>query len=286
MSIFLLNMIKFLFFVKNFSMKKWIFILQEVIKISLLFTLSFIWLRFSNFPVWFDAILAIGISLFATLFLNIFSAKKRTTKIIKEKEKLEAENMFFSLATKGNSISFLYNLFSIRHKNTSKTKEYVKFPSNNNFIIVYPHLFFHSLSPDDIVKIIQKTAKEKKERLIICCESYSQESLIFIKKLKEKIILLDQYETYLYIYKEYEYFPEITDVKESKRKSFKAFFYSVFSREKAKNYLFVAGVILLSSFFVKMNLYYTILSTLLILFSLICFFTPQKSIAKSNQPFN
>lgn len=279
-------MIKFLFSVKNFYMKKWILLFQEFIKIVLIFVLSFIWLRFSNLPVWFDVLLSTGISLFLTILLNMFSVKKRAAKNIKEKEKTEAENMFFSLATKGNAIPFLYNLFSIRHKNTAKTKNYVKFLSNNGFVIVYSHLFFHVLSPDDIVKIIQKTAKEEKERLIICCESYSQEALIFIKKLKEKIILLNQYETYIYIYKEYEYFPEITNVKEDKKFDFKALFFSIFSRAKAKNYLFCAGVILLSSFFVKMNVYYTIFSTLLILFSLFCFFSPKTAIPKSNHPFN
>ena len=279
-------MIKFLFSVKNFCMKKWILLFQEFIKIVFIFVLSFIWLRFSNLPIWFDILLSAGISLFLTILLNMFSVKKRNANCIKEREKTEAENMFFSLATKGNAISFLYNLFSIRHKNTAKTKDYVKFLSNSGLIVVYPHLFFHSLSPDDIVKIIQKTAKEEKERLVICCESYSQESLIFIKKLKQKIILLDQYETYLYIYKEYEYFPEITNVKESKKLNFKTLFFSIFSRAKAKNYLLCAGIILLSSFFVKINIYYAIISTLLILFSLICFFTPKTAITKSNQPFN
>ena len=107
------------------------------------------------------------------------------------------------------------------------------------------------------------------------CYEYDKNLLAFIKNFNQHIILIDRFECYS-LYKEYEFFPEITEIyKKEAKPTFKDLLSIAFNRSRTKGYLFSAIILFITSFFVKINLYYCIISSILLLFALISYINPK-----------
>ena len=273
------------FFVNNYFMKKVLQILQILIKNSLIFAILFIWLRFFIDKTW----LALSIALAATFFLQallfvIFGNRKNQVSL-KSKEKEDAQNMFFSLVNLPSPITFFENLIKTRHPNVITNKNYIKIEHNNQRItIFYPKLTFKSLDNDNIILITKKIKKEKPNKLIIICKNYEDECLKLIKNFDFEIILLDQYQTYSSLYKEYEFYPEIT-AKYTKNEAVKFSDLLSFSlsKSRSKSYMFSALILFVMSFFIRMSVYYYIIISILLLLSLVSFTNTKFNIKKQKE---
>lgn len=273
------------FFVNNYFMKKVLQILQILIKNSLIFAILFIWLRFFIDKTW----LALSIALAATFFLQallfvIFGNRKNQVSL-KSKEKEDAQNMFFSLVNLPSPITFFENLIKTRHPNVITNKNYIKIEHNNQRItIFYPKLTFKSLDNDNIILITKKIKKEKPNKLIIICKNYEDECLKLIKNFDFEIILLDQYQTYSSLYKEYEFYPEIT-AKYAKNEAVKFSDLLSFSlsKSRSKSYMFSALILFVMSFFIRMSVYYYIIISILLLLSLVSFTNTKFNIKKQKE---
>ena len=91
------------------------------------------------------------------------------------------------------------------------------------------------------------------------------------------IEILTKSETFYAYIQRYAIYPEILVAqKTSKKESFFNIIKFCFKKEKAKSYVFSGIVLLILSFFFRYNLYYVIVSSLLFLCSIICFFQKQK----------
>ena len=115
--------------------------------------------------------------------------------------------------------------------------------------------------------------KKPINKLVILCNDYDKVLPGFVKNFNQEIIILDKYQTYLSLYKEYDYYPAIIERQKTKN-SYKQYLAVAFNRSKTKGYLFAAVILVLSSFFVKFNIYYYIISSLLLIFALISFINP------------
>jgi len=116
--------------------------------------------------------------------------------------------------------------------------------------------------------------KENPSKVIIVCGEISPDTINFANNFDMQILLLDKYSSYKALYKEFDFFPEISfEYKKDKARTFKEIIKFAFSKDKAKGYLLSAFVLLLSSFFVRINLYYCIVSSILLVFALICYST-------------
>lgn len=276
-------MIKIFYIVNNYAMKKILLLFQEFIKCLLFFLLSFIWLRFFLNKMW----LIIVISTFITILLEgitlCFNRKKLLKQNLSIVEKEDAENMFFSLVTQKDNLDFFYKLAKTRHTQVMKNSNFIKVTHNDKTTLLYPYLKFQKLTPDDITFILKKLDKEKKDKIIIICGEYDKTSQSFIKNFEQEILLLNQYESYFMLYKEYEYFPEINMKfkKESKLKLKDLLAYS-FNKSRAKGYIISSILLFIASLFVKLNIYYCIISSILMLFALISLINPKynKKISK------
>ncbi|MBO5022101.1 MAG: hypothetical protein J6C53_01280 [Clostridia bacterium] len=258
-------------------MQKVLFIFQFILKTSLIFAIAFIWLRFYLNSLW----LAIGISVAITLvvlwILGAINKKRGVKANLKIKEKEEAENMFLSLLTDESPLSFFLNLAKSRHKNSKMIDDMILIEEeeNENTILV-PFIRLSPLSPDDINQILKKCSSFSASKIVITCNEYDKVCNSFIKNFTKDIVLIDKFETYALLYKEYDFYPEITQqYKKPKKLTFKDILASAFNRSKTKSYLFCAMVFLVSSLWIKMNVYYCIMSSLLLLFALISFINPK-----------
>ena len=106
-------------------MRKINFIFQEVLKIFLIFLLSFIWIRYFVRRLWLTVLISAIITLTIYLILYFIKRKKKNKEGLKIKEKEEAENMFLSLACDNKRMDFFFKLASSKHSNVKKFSKYI-----------------------------------------------------------------------------------------------------------------------------------------------------------------
>lgn len=257
-------------------MQKIIVVFQTILRFSMLFFLAFVWLRLLVSPIWLSAIISFVLAIIIDSLIFLFKKKNKTKTSLKIKEKEDAENMFLSLAYGENSIGFFYDIASSRHKNVFKKEKYILIKHTKSNVILFPHLKIAKLTPDEVIDITKITSKENPEKIVIVCNEYEKESLALIKNFSSKIILLDKFETYCSLYKEYDFYPEIKiEIKKSNKPSIKDLLAYAFNKSRTKGYIFSSLIIFSSAFFMKQNLYYCIVGSLLLLFAIISFINPK-----------
>lgn len=253
-------------------MNKIFIVLQILIKCFLIFLIAFVWLRFVLDSMWLALILSFGITLIIELVSVFLKKKKGVKNYLKSKEKEDAENMFLSLIQDKNNLDFFYRLASSRHNHVSKNKNYIiiKHEQNQTKVALVPYLKIQSLTADDILEIVN-FIKIKVNKIVVVCNEYEKNLDSFIKNFAFEIVTLNKYETYENLYKEYDFFPEITIRKKINKYTFKDLMAYSFNRSRAKGYIISALMLFILSFFVKISLYYCIVASLLLLFALISF---------------
>lgn len=256
-------------------MKKLIYVFQIILKLSLVFLIAFIWLRFLLSSIWWT----LGISLIITVSFEIihrYLQKKTSSKqSLKIKEKEDADNMFFSLLTDKNYMQFFENMLSSRHNNITSKKTYLIVNKEDKKTVFFPFINLEILKPNHIVEILRTVKTSKADKITIVCFEYDKDTLSFLKNFNEEIILLDRYEVFS-LYKDYDFYPQITqEYKKEAKLTFKDMISYAFNRARTKGYLISALVLFITSFFVKINIYYCIISSILLLFALISYINPK-----------
>lgn len=274
-------------FGNNLHMRKISLVFQELLKFCLLFLISFVWLRYFTRKFVMSIILAVLISAFISLAIFLFKRSKTKKVGLKLKEKEDAENIFFSLACKNNPIDDFVKMASKRHKNIVKHKNYIVINETENHTktLLWLDLSFAGLTEARFMEIYNKIKSEKAGKIIICCKEISDKNLsVFCNNFKEKFLLLNQYDTYEKLYKEYEYFPEITiEYSKEKKMMFKDFLAYSFNKKRTKGYLFSAFILVLASLFVRASLYYCIIASLLVVFAILSQFNPYFNVKNNTQ---
>lgn len=257
-------------------MQRFLHILQIILKCSLIFLIAFIWLRFIFSSIWLSGAIAFGITLLIEFISLYFKRKSKNKSSLKLKEKEDAENMFLSLLANKDFLTFFYELAITRHPSCEKKKQYIVINHPESKVILYPSIKIAKLMPDDVLNIYKTCQIENAQKIVVVCNEYDKESCNFIKNLSTKFLLLDKFETYSMLYREYDYYPEITMAykKEAKPK-FKDLIAYSFNKSRTKGYLFSAFILLVPSLFTELNIYYCIVSSLLLLFALISFVNPK-----------
>ena len=268
-------------------MKKILFLLQVILKCGLIFLIAFIWLRYFLHSLWLSSVIATAITLFIEICSFLIKQKNKDKLNLKLKEREDAENMFFSLISNNNGADFFEKLAKTRHNIVLRKKDYIIIMNNEKErILLYPFLKLDSLTPQDIVNINKISQRENSNKVIISCFDYTKECLIFIRNFEKTILLLNKDETYALLFKEYQFFPEISNqYKKTSNLSFRDLIAYSFNRSRTKGYFFSAIILFITSFFVHINIYYCSIATLLLLFALISYINPKYNKKVSNELF-
>ncbi len=266
-------------------MKKLLYIFQIILKFSLIFLISFIWLRFLLKPLWLSLVLSIALTIVLELIFHLFAKKTKIKNDLKISEKENADNMFLSLLTNENYLDFFAELVKSRHKNIVKKKDYIIINHlDNTKVVLFPYIKLQNFSLNDIITLTNALKKEYVNKLVILCNDYDKNVTPFFRNFDYQITILDRYECYRDLYKEYDFFPEITmKYKKEAKLNFKDLLAYSFNRSRTKGYIFASIILFITSFFVKLNIYYCIVSTLLLLFALISFINPKYNYKSSNE---
>lgn len=112
-------------------------------------------------------------------------------------------------------------------------------------------------------------------KIILCVNELDDNIKEIANKLPVKFIILNKYETYEKLMKKYNVFPsEIFNFNEKTNLKFKNFLEISLNKKRASGYIFASIVLLISSFFVKVTIYYLIMSSILLLLSIFSFINP------------
>ncbi len=257
-------------------MKKLLFILQNVFKIFIIFLLVFVWARYFIRSLWWSILASTLITLAIDFSTRLVFRKKNNKANLKLKEKEAAENIFLSLVTNNQYMEFFHKLVKSKYPSTEKKEKYILINHSEKVkSVLFPLLKFSPLNVDDLTEIISTIKDENVKKVVIATGEIDKNALVFAKNFDYEIVILDKFETYKHLYKLYEIYPEISmQYKKSQKLNFKDLVAFSFNKSRAKGYLFSAFVLLLSSVFVRSNLYYLIMASLLLIFALISYANP------------
>lgn len=259
-------------------MRKVNLILQEILKIMLVFLLSFIWTRYFFRKLWLATLISAAICAAVYALMLIFRGKRNNKAGLKLKEKEDAENMFLSLACEDKPMDFFEKLAKKHHENVTKNKEYLVIHHPEGVAtVLFADLSFEGLNVPRFMQIYAKIKKEKATKIVICCKSVTDKNLgMFLSSFKEKFLILDEFETYQKLFKFYDCFPPITrKYGQAKKMTFKDYLSYSFNKKRTKGYFFSALILVFCGLFVRMTIYYCVMASVLVTFALISFFNPR-----------
>ncbi len=258
-------------------MKLLLFIFQKFLKLSLIFFIFFIWLKFITKSLWLSIFISTIAAIIIEIISYIFTNKNRSKQTLKIKEKEAAENIFLSLSTSHSYLDFFLQLALSRHSSSIKKKDYIQINHRDKTkVLLYPFLQLKKFSLNDLLTLTTNLGKEKIDKLVITCFEYEKEVIPFIRNFEYEILVLDRFDTYSHLYKEYDFYPEITmTYKKEGKLTIKDLIAFSFNKSRTKGYIFASLLLFATSFFVKLNIYYCIVSSILLLFALISYINPK-----------
>lgn len=252
--------------------------LQEILKILTIFLFYFVWLRYFVRKLAITLTTTVILTIITYAILYYIRRKKQNISGLKQKEIEDAQNMFLSLSCGENQMDFFEKLAKTRHKNITKHKKYltITYPEENAKTFLWFCGDFDGLDTTKMVEIIKIAKREKPTKVVVLCKFVADKNLQnFLGNFKTKFVILDEFQTYQKLYKLYDFYPKITQKYSSEKKMlFKDMVAYSFNKKRTKGYLFSALILIFSSLFVPMTIYYCVVSTILLIFAIISQFNP------------
>lgn len=254
-------------------------IFSSFFKYLIITSILFVWLS----DIFNNAYITITISLILSIIIdilyNLATRKRKNTLQLSKDERKEIEDISkqFLFADRKNILNFFNSMFSQTYKSEIKNN-YITITKDNKKIILSPIFNCTELNNENIISAYHICKSEGITEAIILTNRFSDENTKLINMVSDvKITIYDIESVYKNIICKYNNPPNF-DIELSKVKAlkFRDVTNHAFNKKLAKNY-FLSGILLLfASVFTKFRLYYTIMSTLLLIFSLICIFKNDK----------
>jgi len=218
--------------------------------------------------------LAVAITSVLTLafdFLLSFVTQKKGLKAsLKKGDIARAEGYANNFIFNGKAIAvdFYFEMISQNFTATKKT-DYILFEKDGQNNIIFPFYTYNKMTIQDLVFIYNKIKKLTIDKVIICTNDVEENTKTLVAKLPIKFVILNKYETYESLMKKLDFFPNtILTIDDSPKLTFKTFLAFSLNKKKAKGYIFASFVLLISSLFVKVTLYYLIFSSALLILAI------------------
>ena len=256
-------------------------------RICLTFLACLIWFRYFvnnlTFALIYTAILTFVIELTIHFFLE---RKNSKNKLKKEEEKLVEKISYNFIYNPEFALDYFDKLCNINYL-SEKKKDFLVLTRKNEVdgekTILFPSFSFNSFSSQNLIDVLRKTEKFNASKIVVCCNQVSNDAISLAKKQEKKIVLLDSKGTYLKLAKPHNFFPEnLKEFDFSVKPKFKDLLKNSISRKRAKSYLFSSLILLFSSFVIRMNIYYLVFASVLLVLSIICFFYQPKDLKYEN----
>ena len=238
---------------------------DSVFKYLIFFLISFIWATTKTHNITICTISAVVISAILCFVTTKLFYVKQNKKTIK----LNEENLIKNIATQlkfytqPELINYFYSVISFSNPNTTKTKQYILV---NNHTYVIP-VFNTYLTAEDYFKIFNKY---KNKSCIILTNAISpslKELLSELETINIKILTIN--DVYFKIIKPTNILPsEVIKQKSPQKIKFSKVLEFAFNKTNSKKYFLYGLLLMFLSFIYNYTIYYQIMGTILMLFSL------------------
>lgn len=251
-------------------------IIDRILLITVGFAILFVWLRFFIENIYIVLLLCSTIVLGVYLLASFIFQKSNNKKTLNKAEKNEIEQYGADLMfmEKQKCLQFFCELLQKKCSATIK-KDYVVVDKT----LLFSFMHLEKLTINNLSHAYSCAVSAGMDKIIICSQSAPADILALGRNIQNiKITILDKSGVYFNLLKAYDTYPPKTITLSHKKMTFKNIIEFSFSRNKFKQYMFSGLIILFCSLFMRYNIYYVVMSTVLFGLSAICLFKrPQKS---------
>lgn len=244
--------------------------LSKFLRVSLIFFLFFIWLRFYLQGLWLACVLSAVLTFAVEIILSFVIKNNNIKETLKKEEIANVEGYanYFILNSQKLSVDFFANLLQSEYEVEQK-KEYICFEKNDEKCLLFPYFMYKKFSIEDLIVIFNKTKKTNATKILICTNEIEGNVLGFIENLPMTFCIFDKFEVYEKLMKKFNVYPEkCLNLKTESKLTFRKFLEISLNKKRSKGYIFASYILLFSSLFVKVNIYYLIMSSILLLLSI------------------
>lgn len=253
-------------------------LIKALIRICTIFLAILVWTRY------FEANLtkALVISAIGTLLLDsvlhLYNKKVQGKKTLTRLEQELCENIALEFMLSPNKKVTSYFEQLINKTTPCEVKKQMIVAKSQSFrIIVYPFYSCANFMFEHLLEVIQNTKTTKPNRVIVCAYNISDEAKNFARNFSEyELFLLDRHETFSLLIQPQKFYPEINPKTPNIQKtSIKTMLATMFHVKRAKTFFMCGLALFLGSLILRHNLYYVVMSSLLMTFALIALLSPK-----------
>lgn len=257
-------------------MFKLAFYIDEIFKLVLIFFISLVFYRATLLPFSICLLLAGLTTIIVGILLFYFKLKKDAKLSLKNEQikKIETIKTQLNNASNLELRKYFAKLLSIEPNSKGELLK----TAENQKILYLPCFEKDVFDLDDLLSIYRENKNRKINEVIILCTNFTDDCFATSKNYKKiKYTLMNLKDIYLKLIEPTQIFPEITIEAPTKEKmTFAKLRKYVLERKRAKSYFFCGIVLLFSSYFVPLRIYYLIFSGLMFTSSLLCILTNKR----------
>lgn len=233
--------------------------------VFIVFLLSFLWLNFLDV----DYLTSFVISFFILIIVSSIFLHLRNR--YQDKTTISISEMEILLTIEGaqKTICRLVSTLPVDYDIKAESPYiYINSPDKMMYFINYK---FSPLSCDDVVKARNEAIKHNFNEVTIYAKRPKRDTLLFMNKLEINIAYKDSKSLHRYL-KQHNALPDKLHPQKKKKTpiSFDELIENVFTKKRAKYFAFTGFTLALMSFFTPLTLYYLILGSISLAFTVLC----------------
>ena len=249
-------------------------IISQVFRLTLLFLLAFIWVRYYERNLWLAVLYSAIISIILDAILSLILRNKQQKTSLK-KEELNLARTFanhFIFNHKSVALNFFSGLLG-KHFEIKKKTSFLWWEKGDDVIVFFPIFSTNTVKIRDLISIYNSiNLPTKPTKIIVCAADFDRETINFSKSAPINFMLFDQFDTYEKLMKPNNVFPKNINHKNTPAKAnWQVVAEYALNRKRTKSWLFSSLLLIFSSFFVRVSVYYLVISSLLLILAIISF---------------
>ena len=241
-----------------------------------IFLILYAWINFYIRNLWTTFILAIIFSS-AIVYVIYYLINKKQEKTQIKKDNIKEINLkflAFKLSSIEEKVTLIKSILSLKYDVTIKNNEIFYQDGENRHMLIFA-CEQSEINNNDILNLISKHNKKGINNLDIVCDTFSSNiNTNILKNLK--VNLIDKTKLYDEFFQKSNLYPnsENLDSKITKL-SFVEILKNMFIPRRAKSYFFCGLILIFSAIILPYFIYYLIMGTILLIFSVLCKILPK-----------
>lgn len=253
---------------------KFSYILDFIFKSISIFVISFIWIRFFEHNIFLIFLYSSIITIILVTISTIRTIKKCKKNNLTKLEYEKKENSIYQLNfySQAQILILFSSLFNSTYE-VNKKNDYLILKKGDEKIGVFINFNFNVIDAFYIKSIMNKINLNKFEKVFIYSNDFTKECKELCSSINNVRFFCKNSDESFKLMKDNNIFPINKVEKQThKKKNFNNFCSVLFNKSKTKTYFLTGLIFLISSIFMRYNIYYLVFTTLMFLLSLYSYF--------------